>query len=266
MTLTVVFLWTQLLASGSYDDTIKLYLDDPSDDWYCYQTLSGHTSTVWSLCFSPCGRFLASGSDDATVRIWRRLTKEQAELQGLKVLGEQPGRQGDHWACTNVLKGWHTRSIYSVSWGSTSKASSSDRQPLGRIASCGSDGSIFVYEVHESADLSQSVVPRVEVVARMEAAHGVHEANSVGWAPRSIARDATQHFPDSLASAAAADQSAAAKGRFEELGEEEQAAEEERNRRAGGHSRMCDLLASTGDDGSVRVWAMPDSPFVAQSA
>ena len=134
----------QILASGSYDDTIKLFSDDPSDDWYCYQTLAGHTATVWSLAFSPCGNFLASASDDLTVRIWRKLTAEQAQNQGLKVVGGQAGRAGHHWACTNVVKGWHTRTIYSVSWGHDS----SDRpNGLGRFATGGGDGRICVFEV-----------------------------------------------------------------------------------------------------------------------
>jgi len=36
----------QILASASYDDTIKLYIDDPSDDWFAFATLTDHTSTV----------------------------------------------------------------------------------------------------------------------------------------------------------------------------------------------------------------------------
>lgn len=126
----------ELLASASYDDSIKLYADDPSDDWFVVQTLTGHTSTVWSLSFSPHGDFLASASDDCTVRIWRRLTEHQAQLQGLS--------SNKRWQCTNVLRGWHTRAILSVSWSATSRVGAKD---LGLIASTGSDGNIVVYQV-----------------------------------------------------------------------------------------------------------------------
>lgn len=61
----------QLLASASYDDTVKLYREE-EDDWVCFTTLEGHESTVWSLAFDQSGERLASCSDDKTVRIWRQ--------------------------------------------------------------------------------------------------------------------------------------------------------------------------------------------------
>jgi WD40 repeat protein len=57
----------QLLASGSYDKTIKLW--DPSIGALKH-TLEGHSSWVWSVAFSADGQLLASGSNDKTIKLW----------------------------------------------------------------------------------------------------------------------------------------------------------------------------------------------------
>lgn len=76
----------QLLASASYDDTVKLYQEE-EDDWVCCATLEGHESTVWSVAFDRSGERLASCSDDKTVRIWRRYKP-----------GNEEGEAGGHGA------------------------------------------------------------------------------------------------------------------------------------------------------------------------
>ena len=45
--------------------------------------LKGHRNYVTSVAFDSSGKYLASGSDDKTVRIWDVATKQQvAELKG----------------------------------------------------------------------------------------------------------------------------------------------------------------------------------------
>ena len=114
----------QILASASYDDTIKLYVDDPADDWFCFATLTGHSSTVWSLAWAPRGSYLASASDDKTVRIWKRVAEHQ-------------------WVEAAVIGG-HGRSVYSVTWG---PGKSDDPHSLGWLASAGGDGVIRVFDI-----------------------------------------------------------------------------------------------------------------------
>ena len=42
----------ELLASGSYDDTIRLWRDvEEEGDWMCVGVLEGHEGTVWDLCW-----------------------------------------------------------------------------------------------------------------------------------------------------------------------------------------------------------------------
>ena len=64
----------QLLASTSRDDTnndaesIIVWSVESGERVAC---LRGHTGEIYRLCFSPCGRFLASGGEgDGTVLIW----------------------------------------------------------------------------------------------------------------------------------------------------------------------------------------------------
>ncbi|MFM6679559.1 MAG: protein kinase domain-containing protein [Dolichospermum sp.] len=57
----------QTLASGSVDDTIKLW-DVKTGN--LLQTLSDHSSSVCSVAYSPDGQTLASGSDDKTIKLW----------------------------------------------------------------------------------------------------------------------------------------------------------------------------------------------------
>jgi WD40 repeat protein len=121
-----VFYEHQILASCSYDDTIRIWIDDPQGDWDCVAILRGHTSTVWSVSFSPDGNYIASGSDDMTVRVWKRVQQYK-------------------WECVQVLEGYHERTIFSVAWGEGEPGS------LGWIASTSGDGQIVIYQANVSS-------------------------------------------------------------------------------------------------------------------
>jgi len=51
--------------------------------WLEVATLKGHEGSVWSVTFSPDGKFLASGSEDYTVKVWEVGSwREVATLKG----------------------------------------------------------------------------------------------------------------------------------------------------------------------------------------
>lgn len=203
---------------------------------------------MWSVVFSPCGNCLASASDDETVRIWSRLSEEQAIQHGLKVDGKMPGRPGEKWICTNILKGWWTRTIYKVDWTQGKDGT------LGRIAACAGDGRICVFDVMPPTSKT-SMAPVVVIVASVSEAHGVSDVNSLSFGPVDLSGRSSgfrmQDFPD-------------AGGEDEDVGEgEDEMRFVELNEvgQSRSHKQLSwnHLIASTGDDGSVKVWKLPPS-------
>jgi WD40 repeat protein len=68
----------KILASGSWDKTIKLWDVDTREE-IC--TLKGHQLQVSAVAFSPSGQFLASTSFDRTTRLWDLSAGLSAQLQ-----------------------------------------------------------------------------------------------------------------------------------------------------------------------------------------
>ncbi|KAJ5125303.1 hypothetical protein N7526_007480 [Penicillium atrosanguineum] len=101
---------SQLLASGSYDKTIRLW--DPVTG-VLIQSLEGHSEPVLLVTFSPDGLLLASGSYDKTIQLWDLATG----------------------VLTKSLEG-HSSSVWSIAFS-----------PDGRLLASGSeDGKVMLWD------------------------------------------------------------------------------------------------------------------------
>jgi WD40 repeat protein len=94
------------LFSTSYDDTIKIWIDDGSGDWYCHMTLIGHSSTVWGLTFDSEGDSFISCSADQSVILWENESKGEGSKNPSK----------SNWRKVASLRNLHDYPIYSIDW------------------------------------------------------------------------------------------------------------------------------------------------------
>jgi WD40 repeat protein len=223
----------EVLASASYDDTIRFFKGDDEGEWSCIALLEGHEGTVWSLDwepevsqkmfdsepeasesestekdYSPRIPRLISSSADSTVRVWTKAptppppNRPSYFSSGIPST-MRPPPSNETWECTATLPKAHDLPIYSVSWSKKS----------GRVVSTGGDGKIVIYE--EITKGRTRVGGEIErewvIVGVLSGGHGPYEINHVTWC--------TRFDP----------------GRAEE-GEE--------------------MIVTTGDDGVVRAWAV----------
>jgi WD40 repeat protein len=100
----------QILASGSYDRTIKIW---NASKGQCLRTLEGHTGFVFSLAANPDGKTIASSGADHTIKIWNVNTGQ----------------------CLKTLEA-HTGWIFSLAWSSDGKI----------LASGSADGSVKLWD------------------------------------------------------------------------------------------------------------------------
>ncbi|GAB6020214.1 Transducin (beta)-like 1 X-linked receptor 1 [Chamberlinius hualienensis] len=101
-----------ILASASFDSTVRLW---DVERGVCIHTLTRHTEPVYSVAFSPDGKYLASGSFDKCVHIWSTQT-------GVLV---------------HSYRG--TGGIFEVCWNARGD----------KVGASASDGSVFVLDLHK---------------------------------------------------------------------------------------------------------------------
>ena len=94
---------------------------------------------MWSLAFSPCGQYLASCSDDLSLKIWKR--ERVPKTHGV------PGAMEERWTCQLTIPDAHERTIYSISWSVARGAGSDAATELGWLASAGGDGATKIWRI-----------------------------------------------------------------------------------------------------------------------
>lgn len=83
----------------------------------------GLYSEIWSICWSPCGNFLASGSEDQSVRIWNTTTFEIVQ---------------------NLPK--HKRAVTGVRWETIQKICRQGKEIQEIMVTCSDDESLRIYD------------------------------------------------------------------------------------------------------------------------
>ena len=200
-----------VLASASYDNTVRVWREDGDAEWVCVAVLEGHGGTVWGVQWEPRERpgggfpRLMSWSADGTIRIWTLREDEAGEGDGEAAAGGTGHRGGglggipntmrrslkEDWACTAVLPQLHTGDVYSAAWSAEN----------GLIASTGSDGTLALYG-EDNTPPPPPLVPNDDddgdhtmtnggdaasawrVLHQRPNAHGAYEVNHVTWSRR----------------------------------------------------------------------------------
>lgn len=193
---------SDVLASASYDDTIRIWREDNDGEWVCVAVLEGHKGTVWGIQWEPNapeGKFprLMSWSADRTIRLWSLKEEPEEDENPAPAPHAWSGRLGgipntmrrslkEEWICTATLPAYHDREIYTVSWSPST----------GKVASSGSDGRIGIYSEGPASFFTDSNAPETtddEAAAELDGDVTMGDSNTTEKQSKSNAAQEYDH-------------------------------------------------------------------------
>lgn len=105
----------KLLATLGWDNKIKIWQWNNTDNPQLLHVLEGHTGTVWSIAFSPDSQSIASTSNDQTVKVWNVNSGQNVHTMeahvngGLAVAYSPDGKQIGSVGKDGKLKLWNAQ-------------------------------------------------------------------------------------------------------------------------------------------------------------
>ncbi|HEY9600938.1 MAG TPA: serine/threonine-protein kinase [Allocoleopsis sp.] len=147
----------QIVASGSYDKTIKLWSLRTGQ---LIHTLTGHTNRVTCMAISPDGEILASGSEDRTIALWSLRTGQLLSMltghsDKVRYIAFNPKGQ-TLFSIGSAIKLWAVRTgnLLGTLAGHSNSARLVTYSPDGRTCAIGSlDGTLELWNPHNGKRL-----------------------------------------------------------------------------------------------------------------
>lgn len=263
------------LASGSYDDAVRVWRSDADGEFGCVAACEGHDGTVWCVCWEPdtargsiedmdmdggegagagvrstsrahetegeaqgmeSGPRIISSSDDLTVRVWCRKPKPKPRINTGPRIPSIIRSSSDE-------EEWHEEGRLPQRHGRAIYAVDWSRISR-RVVTCGGDGKIVVYqEGFESGDVSTTGEPERRFKDEHERASMESGDVAMTNGDNTGARASNWSVLAELE---------AAHGVFE-VNHVCWARRSDRYKRFENE----EVIVSTGDDGEVKVWEVP---------